>query len=103
MTIARRGPPISSPHTLLHAFLRYLATSQLEAARKEQFVTYLNQVFGTDDDNRRPIQEFNRGAKYQLHNSHPDRNGGPAGRTNMQYRNVIIEFERGIKAPAELR
>lgn len=84
-------------------FLRLLATAQSEAARKEQFVTYLNQVFGTDDDNRRLIQEFNRGAEKRLRIPRPGRAEGAAGRADTQYRDVIIEFERDIKAPAKLR
>ena len=84
-------------------FLQHLATANSEAARKEQFVTYLNQVFGTDDDNRRVIQEFNRGAEKQLRIPRPDRGGDAAGRADTQYRDIIIEFERDIKAPAKLR
>ena len=95
--------PIATAQTYAHDFLRHLGTANSEAARKEQFVTYLNQVFGTDDDNRRLIQEFNRGAEHQLRIPRPDRSGGAAaGRADTQYRDVIIEFERDIKAPAKL-
>ncbi len=54
-----------APTPLDHArdFLRYLETANSEAARKEQFITHPNQVFGTADDNRR--REFNRGAEHQ--------------------------------------
>lgn len=93
----------ATPENHARDFLRDLATAQSEAARKEQFVTYLNQVFGTDDDNRRIIQEFNRGAEKQLRIPRPDRAGGAAGRADTQYRDIIIEFERDIKAPAKLR
>ena len=95
--------PAPTPETHAHDFLRHLTTAQSEAARKEQFVTYLNQVFGTDDDNRRLIQEFNHGAEKQLRIPRPERAGGAAGRADTQYRDVIIEFERDIKAPAKLR
>ena len=84
-------------------FLRHLEAAASEAARKEHFTTYLNQVFGTDDDNRRIIQEFNRGAEKQLRIPRPDRAGGAAGRADTQYRDIIIEFERDIKAAAKLR
>ena len=84
-------------------FLRHLGTAQSEAARKEQFVTYLNQVFGTDEDNQKIIQEFNQGAEKQLRIPRPERAGGAAGRADTQYRDIIIEFERDIKAPAKLR
>lgn len=60
-------------------------------------------MFGTDDDNRRLIQEFNRGAEHQLRIPRPERGGSAAGRADTQYRDVIIEFERDIKAPAKLR
>ncbi|WP_216679550.1 N-6 DNA methylase [Hymenobacter siberiensis] len=83
-------------------FLRHLSTAQSEAARKEQFVTYLNQVFGADEENRKIIQEFNRGAEKQLRIPRPERAGGAAGRADTQYRDIIIEFERDIKAPAKL-
>lgn len=80
-------------------FLHLLSTAQSEAARKEQFVTYLNQVFGTDDDNRRLIQEFNRGAEHQLRIPRPDRaHGAAAGRADTQYRDVVIEVERTFES-----
>lgn len=41
--------PLATPPAEAHAhdFLRLLDTAQPEAVRKKQFVTYLNQVFGT--------------------------------------------------------
>ena len=95
--------PTPTPLDHAHAFLRHLDTANSEAARKEQFITYLNQVFGTDEDNRALIREFTGGAEHQLRIPRPERGGSVAGRADTQYRDVIIEFERDIKAPAKLR
>ena len=67
--------PAPTPLHHAHAFLRHLDTAQTEAPRTEQFITYLNQVFGTNDENRQLIPEFNRGAEHQLRIPRPERSG----------------------------
>lgn len=84
-------------------FFRHVSAANTEEAKKLQFVNYLNQVFASSDAAKRLIQEFAGGAEKKVMRIFRGDGTTKTGFADTQYRNVIIEFEPDIKAPAKLR
>ena len=84
-------------------FLRLVSAANTEEAKKLQFVNYMNQVFAGSEPAKRLIQEFAGGAEKKVMRIFRGDGTTKTGFADTQYRNVIIEFEPDIKAPAKLR
>lgn len=85
----------------IRSYLNEVSRASSELAKKERFKSLLERLFGSDARIRAVIDQMSFGAEKTVANI-PLADRTKSGRSDTQYNNVIIEFERDIARQAAL-